>query len=71
MADEAAAPPPPAPDEDTLRAPAVSSAAVNHEPVPMHVALDQVSDEVLEQEYRRRYLHGQSTANRSFNRDEY
>jgi len=71
VADEAAAPPPPDQAEDTLRAPTVKSAAVNHpESVPMHVALDQVSDEVLEQKYRCRYLHSQS-ANRSFNRDEY
>ena len=70
LADEAAAPLPPAQAEDTLRAPTVNSAAVNDpESVPMHVALDQVSDEALDQEYRRWYLHGQSTANRSFNKD--
>jgi len=37
----------------------------------MHVSLVHVSDEILEQEYRRRYLQDQSTANHSFNKDEY
>ena len=72
VADEAAAPLSPAQAEDTLRASTVITTAINDtRSASVHVSLDQAIDEILEQEYRRRYIHGRSTANRSFNKDEY
>jgi len=70
VAEETAPSPPPALDEGMTRTNAVEPAADNLS-VPTHVALDQVSDKAFEQEYRRRYLHGRSSTNRSFNQDEY
>jgi len=67
-AEEALSETQPALDDSTTHTPAPPLVA-DYPPAPMHVALDQLSDQAFEEEYRRRYMSGRSAMNSSFNQD--